>query len=1103
MPTIRFASALLLVCTFLPAGFAADPPLPDGTAAATRQIATFKHPDGLKVQLWAAEPMLASPVAICLDEKNRVFVAEEYRFNRGTEENRSRPFLLEDDLQIQTLDDRLKMFQKWSGKFEGGMDWFRKHSDQVRLLEDRTGGGRATHSTVFADGFNDVLDGLAAGVIARDGNIYLTCIPNLWLLKDTKGTGKADVRQSLLRGFGVNCGFLGHDLHGLAWGPDGKLYFSVGDRGFHVKTKEGTVLSGPRSGAVFRCNPDGTEFEVIFRGLRNPQELAFDQFGNLFAVDNNCDKGDHSRLVYIVEGGDSGWNMSYQTIPEPYLTGPWHAERMWHLPNKGQPAWIVPPVGKIGAGPSGFVFTSGLSLPERYRNKFFYCNYTGNGGVESFGVVPQGAGFAMVDHHDFLKPIMATDVDFGYDGKMYVSDFVNLDWSGKSLGGRIYTLFDPKRLNDPIVQETKRLFAEGFSQRGEAELAKLLEHADLRVRQRAQFTLAERGEKSIKIFEKVATLSSNQLARLHAIWGLGQIGRAHAEACQRLATLLQDPDAEVRAQSARVIGDCRWSGANGELLKLINDNSPRVRYFATMALGKLKVHAAIKPIAAMLKANDNEDPFLRHAGVTALASIGDANAVLGLVYYGSSAVRLASLLALRRMNDPRLLQFLGDGVFEIATEAARAVNDLPMEANFPALARLLDRYSSNSSLEAEPLLRRAINANLRLGRAENAERVARFAASEKANPTMRAEALAALADWAKPSPRDRVTGFWRPLPPRDPEIVRGVLQEWIPAILARTSGKMQADAVRLIAKYEIKIDDAAFFGWVGDTNKDPSARVAALHLLASRKYPQLDQAIDVALHDASPRLRAEARSVLASVKPESALPQLVKILNDSSAAALERQSALALLAKTPGGEKNLDDWVGRFKTGKVPRELMVDLIEILKESADAKRKQLATEWEAKQSPSDSLAKFRIALYGGDAERGRSVFVGHAAAQCMRCHKIHGEGGDAGPDLSKVVERNPKQTREYLLESLIVPNAKIAAGYANVSLTLSNGKIAAGLLKGEDDKSVTLLTPNGKTMTVAKSEIEERTPPTSAMPEMGRVLSPREMRDLIEYLMSLK
>ena len=132
-----------------------------------------------------------------------------------------------------------------------------------------------------------------------------------------------------------------HDLHGLAWGPDGKLYFSIGDRGFHVETKEGTVLHGPRTGGIFRCNPDGTNLEVIARGLRNPQEIAFDQFGNLFAVDNNCDKGDHSRLVYVVEGGDSGWNMAYQSLPEPYLTGPWHAEQIWHLPpSELQPAWI-------------------------------------------------------------------------------------------------------------------------------------------------------------------------------------------------------------------------------------------------------------------------------------------------------------------------------------------------------------------------------------------------------------------------------------------------------------------------------------------------------------------------------------------------------------------------------------------------------------------------------------------------------------------------------------------------------------------------------------------------------------------------------------------
>jgi quinoprotein glucose dehydrogenase len=112
------------------------------------------------------------------------------------------------------------------------------------------------------------------------------------------------------------------------------------------------------------------------RGLRNPQELAFDQYGNLFADDNNCDKGDHGRLVYVVEDGDCGWNMAYQSIPSPYTAGPWFAERLWHLPHAGQPAWIVPPVGKIGTGPAGFLFTSGTTLPDRYKNSFIMCNYS-------------------------------------------------------------------------------------------------------------------------------------------------------------------------------------------------------------------------------------------------------------------------------------------------------------------------------------------------------------------------------------------------------------------------------------------------------------------------------------------------------------------------------------------------------------------------------------------------------------------------------------------------------------------------------------------------------------------------------------------------------
>ena len=112
---------------------------------------------------------------------------------------------------------------------------------------------------------------------------------------------------------GVHFSLLGHDLHGLCRGPDGRLYFSVGDRGLHVETENG-VLAYPDTGCVLRCEMDGTGLEVFATGLRNPQELVFDEFGYLFTGDNNSDGGDKARFVYLPEGADCGWRIGYQWI---------------------------------------------------------------------------------------------------------------------------------------------------------------------------------------------------------------------------------------------------------------------------------------------------------------------------------------------------------------------------------------------------------------------------------------------------------------------------------------------------------------------------------------------------------------------------------------------------------------------------------------------------------------------------------------------------------------------------------------------------------------------------------------------------------------------
>lgn len=1092
----RFVIGVLFLPAVVFVGPSTAAPPPETTATGG-----FKVPAGLTVETFAAAPQFANPVAFCLDERGRVFVAEEYRFNRGTEENRSRPFLLEDDLQLQTVDDRLAMYRKWADRFDGGMAWFSKHSDQVRLLEDRDGDGRADHSSVFAAGLNGPLDGLAAGVIAREGNVYLTCIPNLWLLRDEDGDGQAEVRKVIHHGFGVNAAFLGHDLHGLVWGPDGKLYFSVGDRGFHVETREQTTLHGPRTGAVFRCDPDGAHLEVVARGLRNPQELAFDAYGRLFAVDNNCDMGDHARLVYVLEGGDSGWNMAYQTLREPYLTGPWHAERIWHLPHRGQPAWTVPPVGKIGAGPSGFAAYPGVGLPDAYKDHFFYCNFTGNGGVETFALKPQGAGFEITDFQDFFKPLMATDVDFGYDGKVYVSEFGKLEWGGSNRDGRLYTIFDASRRDTADVRQVAALFKEGFTQRSDEELSTLLGHPDTRVRLRAQFALAERGAKSATVFQRLLA-GDQRLTRLHAIWGLGQLGRSNADVLRPLVSLLGDRDALIRAQAAKVLGDGHYRTAVDELIGRLNDPEPEVRLHAALALGKLGDSKAVEPLFSLIRANDDRDPFLRHAGVMGLLGTADGDALQARANDASASTRMAVLLVQRRRIDSRLAQFLDDTNPALAAEAARAVNDLPIDSATEALARRLGGSSAGTANAEEPLIRRAINARFRLGRAEDARVLLEFVADLKRAPHLRDEALAALLDWDAPSPRDRVTGFWRPLPKRDPAVLQEAVSQAFPRLLAQTTGPLQARVIDLAARLKLQSDQATLLDLIGSRDADPTVRLAALRLLAGHAGPWRESAIKSALGSDDARVRATAREIFATVAPREAVAAIESMLSDPKAAVVERQQGLATLAnlKTAEADTLLGEWVKRLASGQVPPEIQLDVIEAAAARDTPAFREVLRRVRAQWSDGDALAPYRPSLHGGDAERGRALFVGHGQAQCVRCHRAGMDGGTAGPDLAHVASRHD---RESLLQSLVNPDAKIAPGYGTVLLALQDGQIVSGVLKSEDKGMLTVETPEGRPVTVDASAVEERAAARSAMPAMSTILAPRELRDVVEFLSTLK
>ena len=141
-----------------------SPPVAPASDQAKRAIRSFRVPSGLTVELFAAEPLLANPVAFCIDEKGVVYVAETFRLNAGVTDTRGHMNWLDDDLACRTVADRVAMYKKYLGK---GFAAYNVQHERVRRIVDRDGDGRADAATVFADGFNDPAAGIGAGVLAQ------------------------------------------------------------------------------------------------------------------------------------------------------------------------------------------------------------------------------------------------------------------------------------------------------------------------------------------------------------------------------------------------------------------------------------------------------------------------------------------------------------------------------------------------------------------------------------------------------------------------------------------------------------------------------------------------------------------------------------------------------------------------------------------------------------------------------------------------------------------------------------------------------------------------------------------------------------------------
>ncbi|TAH50760.1 MAG: hypothetical protein EYC68_13065 [Chloroflexota bacterium] len=279
-------------------------------------------------------------------------------------------------------------------------------SGRVKRLTDTNGDGVFDEVKIFAEGFR-FPRGIA--IETKTGDIFISSLGQVNRLRDSNGDGVADTNDVILdKLFYVDAS---HANNSIAFGPDGKLYVTIGhprETQIEIRGKR-VFFKGKRvpeaAGTIMRANSDGSDLEIYARGFRNPFDLFFASDGTLYATDNGEDKktgkpeGDELNL--IVQGGDYGF---------PFFLG--------------EPPLDSGTLGPLiefqqASSPDGLVMYEADQFPEEYRGNIFLALFSDPRKVIRAWRDENGKW----QYQDFVtqmnRPI---DLTVGADGALYIAD---------------------------------------------------------------------------------------------------------------------------------------------------------------------------------------------------------------------------------------------------------------------------------------------------------------------------------------------------------------------------------------------------------------------------------------------------------------------------------------------------------------------------------------------------------------------------------------------------------------------------------------------------------------------------------------------------------
>jgi putative membrane-bound dehydrogenase-like protein len=915
-----------------------------------------------------------------------------------------------------------------------------KGRDRIKILEDTDGDGVADKVHVWADGLS-----LATGLLLGDGGAYVGQAPDLLFLSDTNGDDRADKREVFKTGFGSEDR---HELlNGFTWGPEGDLYMTHGVFTYStVKNPNDPDDDGVlMNAAVARLNTRTKKFEVFADGTSNPWGVDFDARGNAFV--SACVIDHFFHLVpgglYARQAGQPNFPYAYELLPS-----------------------IVDHRHKMAAY-CGVQIYQGNQFPAEWSGRALMGNIHDNS-VHADKLTPKGSSFVASEWKDLVRAndgwFRPTMQRVGPDGAVWISDWYDrypcyqnavADPEGvdRELGRIWRVVYTGKETGKPVPSRPS--VDMDLAKLSTDQLVQQLANDNVWQRRMAQRLLTERGpgafgsrslhpETSLhKMFEE----GPNPDARLAALWTLHGMQLLNDGDLDKAA---EDKAPGLRTWAARLTGErgLPLGDAMQRLSTLAKDPDPGVRLGVTVAArqfvsGALTIDTPPKvPIHEVVTGPILSALFVGHQDRTK----EENDPVLDFLYW----MALEPIIAFDPVH--------GIGAYK----RDGAVKEQPFSAKL--LTKIMHRVCD---LRDEDTLSRSV---IEFG-----------GIPESAASTLIA-GLQGLLDGQRGKILVPNTGaiavVSRLAQSSNPELAKA----------AQEVGSLWGDASAVRAS----------LARITDASASEADRIAAIRTARRLKTDETRAALlGVFSGNASETLKVEAVRGMADVGEDDTAQQLLAKWATLSPTV---RAAVAELCTTRGNWK----WPfyaaierGEVKRGDIPPTVIRSLA--TSKADNERQKAIQLFGRVNQSSEEKLkliaAKRKVVVAGPI-----DLAAGHEVAQrnCFICHKLYGEGGDVGPDLTGV----GRSSLDALLHNVINPNEIIGAGYEQVEVETKDDQVFSGRMTENTATHVKLVMAGPSEAVIDKSKVKNLTvTQLSAMPEGLEQMPEADFRNLIWFILS--